>query len=216
METKVRVALVDDHTIVREGFKALVNSFGNFEVVTEAKNGEIALDMLNKNQIDVLISDISMPNMSGIDLCYKLKHEKPELPVIILSMHDNKEYLINAYKAGAAGYLVKDCDKEELHFAIKKVAKGGTYFGNSITYSMMDSLVDVNNEPQKKFDTLTKREIEILNLLVEGLNTKQIAEKLFISFRTVDKHRSNMMEKLDVHNVVDMINFIRNNHLINN
>ena len=152
--------------------------------------------------------------MSGIDLCYKLKTEKPELPVIMLSMHNNKEYLINAYRAGASGYLVKDCDKDELYFALKKVAKGGRYFGDSITHSMMDKLIETNNEPQKRFNNLTKRELEILNLLLEGYNTKQIAEKLFISFRTVDKHRSNMMEKIEVHNVVDLINYVRENRLI--
>jgi DNA-binding NarL/FixJ family response regulator len=214
METKLRVALVDDHTVVREGFKALLNASGKFEVVSEARNAEMALELVDKHPIDVLISDISMPTMSGIDLCYKLKTEKPELPVIMLSMHNNKEYLINAYRAGASGYLVKDCDKDELYFALKKVAKGGRYFGDSITHSMMDKLIETNNEPQKRFNNLTKRELEILNLLLEGYNTKQIAEKLFISFRTVDKHRSNMMEKIEVHNVVDLINYVRENRLI--
>jgi DNA-binding NarL/FixJ family response regulator len=125
-----------------------------------------------------------------------------------------KEYLINAYRAGASGYLVKDCDRDELYFAIKKVAKGGRYFGDSITNSMMDRLIESNNEPQKRFNNLTRRELEILHLLIEGYSTKQIAEKLFISFRTVDKHRSNMMEKIEVHNVVDLINYVRENRLI--
>jgi DNA-binding NarL/FixJ family response regulator len=214
METKLKVALVDDHTVVREGFKALLNSSGKFEVVSEARNAEMALNLVDKHPIDVLITDISMPTMSGIDLCYKLKTEKPELPVIMLSMHNNKEYLINAYRAGASGYLVKDCDRDELYFAIKKVAKGGRYFGDSITNSMMDRLIESNNEPQKRFNNLTRRELEILHLLIEGYSTKQIAEKLFISFRTVDKHRSNMMEKIEVHNVVDLINYVRENRLI--
>ena len=208
---KVKVALVDDHTIVREGFKYLLNSTNQFQVVAEARNGEHALHTLKNNAIDIIISDISMPNLNGIDFCARLKETGIKVPVLILSMHNNKEYLMNAYRAGASGYLAKDCDKDELLYAIQKVANGGNYFGNSITFNMLESLAENKDSNLIKFNSLTKREKEILQYLLKGYTTKQIAAELYISFRTVDKHRSNMMDKIGVHNVVDLVNFINEN-----
>lgn len=208
---KVKVALVDDHTIVREGFKSLLNNTDHFHVVAEARNGEHALQAMKNNEVDVVVSDISMPNLNGIDFCAKLRDTGNKVPVIILSMHNNKEYLMNAYRAGASGYLAKDCDKDELFYAIKKVASGGNYFGNSITFNMLESISENKDSNLVKFNALTKREKEILQFLLKGHSTKQIAAELFISFRTVDKHRSNMMDKVGVHNVVDLVNFINDN-----
>jgi DNA-binding NarL/FixJ family response regulator len=211
---KIKIALVDDHNIVREGVKALLSDSDHFEVVAEARNGEHALMNFKKNNIDVIVSDISMPNLNGIDFCMKLRETGVKTPVIILSMHNNKEYLMNAYKAGASGYLAKDCDKEELYYAINQVHKGGNYFGNSITYNMLEGMNDVSEGNLQKFNSLTKREKEILSFLLQGYTTKQIANETFISFRTVDKHRSNMMGKIGVNNVVDLLNFINQNGFI--
>jgi DNA-binding NarL/FixJ family response regulator len=204
---KIKVALVDDHTLVREGFKILLNSHPDFEVVMESRNGDVALEEVDGKEIDVIVTDISMPNIGGIDLCYRLKENDIHIPVVMLSMYSNKEYLVNAFKAGASGYLVKDCDKEELFFALKKIVKGGTYFGEALSFSMLETILAKDTQPLSQLDTLTKREKEILNMLLEGFSTKKIADKLFISYRTVDKHRSNMMEKLKVHNVVDLLNY---------
>jgi DNA-binding NarL/FixJ family response regulator len=212
--TKIRVALVDDHTVVREGFKALLNLSDSIEVVSEAQDGVAALENISFGNIDILISDVYMPNMNGIDLCVELHKQNNNIPVLLLSMYNNKEYFIKAIKCGASGYLLKDCEKEELFMAIRKVAQGEKYFGNVIGNALVDSLVGNQLSDKNLDNVLTLREKDILTLAIEGLSTKLIAERLFISPRTVDKHRSNIMQKFNVHNIVELINYVRVNKIL--
>lgn len=210
---KIKVALVDDHTIVREGFKVLLNTSDNIEVVSEAADGDAALEMLKENAIDVLISDVYMPRMNGIELCEEINKSDKKVPILLLSMYNNKEYFVKALKAGASGYLLKDCEKEELCLAIKKVANGDTYFGNSVSNTLMRNMIlDKKTNPKSK--EITSRERDVLLLAMEGLSTKAIAERLYISARTVDKHRANIMDKFQVHSIVELINYIRKNNIL--
>ena len=211
---KIRVALVDDHTVVREGFKALLNLSDSIEVVSEANDGLSALETISFDAIDVLVSDVYMPNMSGIELCSELQKQENETPVLLLSMYNNKEYFLKAIKSGASGYLLKDCEKEELFMAIKKVALGEKYFGNVIGNALLQNLVGNSTKEKQNNQGLTFREVQVLKLAVEGLSTKKIADKLFISSRTVDKHRSNIMRKYNVHNIVELINYVRSNNIL--
>jgi DNA-binding NarL/FixJ family response regulator len=212
--SKIKVGLVDDHTIVREGFKVLLNSTDNIEVVCEAADGDQALTMLQDNQIDVLISDVYMPKLNGIELCTELNKNENHVPVLLLSMYNNKEYFVKAIKSGASGYLLKDCEKEELCLAIKKIANGDTYFGNSVSNTLVQSLFEAKKPKTKGEYHVTPREREILQFAMEGLSTKSIAERLYLSPRTVDKHRANIMEKFGVHSIVELINFIRKNNIL--
>ncbi len=211
---KIKVALVDDHTIVREGFKVLLNTSDNIEVVSEAADGDMALDMLKNNVIDVLISDVYMPRMNGIELCEEINKSDIKVPILLLSMYNNKEYFVKAIKAGASGYLLKDCEKEELYLAIKKVANGDTYFGNSISNTLMKNMILDKKTQHPKSKEITSRERDVLLLAMEGLSTKAIAERLYISARTVDKHRANIMDKFQVHSIVELINYIRKNNIL--
>jgi DNA-binding NarL/FixJ family response regulator len=211
---KIKVALVDDHTIVREGFKVLLNASDNIEVISEAADGDLALEMLKNNAIDVLISDVYMPNMNGIELCEEINKSDKKVPILLLSMYNNKEYFVKALKAGASGYLLKDCEKEELCLAIKKVANGDTYFGNSISSALMRNMILDKKNATPTSKEITSRERDVLLLAMEGLSTKAIAERLFISARTVDKHRANIMEKFQVHSIVELINYIRKNNIL--
>ncbi len=213
---KIKVLLADDHTIVREGFKAVLNGSGFIEVMREASDGQMALDLAASQNYDLLVSDITMPAINGVELCSLIKRRGINVPVLLLTMHSDREYINKAIEAGAAGYLMKDCEKEELYLAIKKIASGGSYFSSHVTNSFMEGL----NEQTRKTITLpnstelTRRETEILQLVMDGLPTKQIADRLFISVRTVDKHRSNIMEKFNVHSTVELINYAIRNKLL--
>lgn len=214
--SKIKIALVDDHTIVREGFKILLNSSDKMEVVAEAGSGAEAQEIILNADIDVLILDVYMPDMNGIELCEKLKNQGIKTPpVLFLSMHNNKEYFVNAINVGASGFLLKDCEKEELFLAVSKIAEGDTYFANTVSNSLIKSLLDSKtNKLDKSEMSLTQREKEILTLALDGLTAKAIGEKLFISARTVDKHRANIMNKFNVHSIVELINFVRKNNIL--
>jgi DNA-binding NarL/FixJ family response regulator len=211
--SKIRVGLVDDHTIVREGFKVLLNSNENIEVVCEAGDGQEVFEMLSKSPVDILISDVYMPRLNGIELCSELKKQNNTTPVLLLSMYNNKEYFVKAIKAGASGYLLKDCEKEELCLAIKKIVNGENYFGNSVSNTLVKGLFESKKPKIKNEYHITTREKEILQLAMEGYTTKTIAERLFLSPRTVDKHRANIMEKFKVHSIVELMNFVRDKNI---
>ncbi len=210
---KIKVLLADDHTVVREGFKALLNNSGFIEVAREASDGEMVLSRLHDEHFDLVVSDITMPRMGGVELCSQLKRKNPGMPVLLLTMHSDKEYVSKAIEAGASGYLMKDCEKEELYLAIKKIASGSTYFSSQATSSYTET-EQRKPEQLRMVTELTKREQEILQLVMDGLPTKHIAEKLYISIRTVDKHRANIMEKFNVHSTVELINYVLRNKTV--
>ena len=211
----IKVVLVDDHRLFRDGIKSLISN-NEIGVIGEFDNGIDLLSSINELNPDIVITDISMPEMSGIELCRKLSKSYPMLPIIILSMHNNEDFICNSIKAGAKAYLPKDIRRDELMEAIKTVSKGQTYFSKDVNQIMMNSFIskvreeDIVKEGEKP---LTKREVEIIKLVCDGLINKEIADKLSISIRTVDAHKSNIMHKLHLKSNVEMVKYAIKNKI---
>lgn len=200
----INVIVVDDHEFIIDGIKALLSSDTRIQVVGEATNGKMALKLIREKNPDLLISDISMPEMSGLELIEKAKKVNPNLEILILSTHLNEENILASYKAGAKGYLPKNSSRTELILAIKKIANGEVYSSASVLNVLGSSALNKGRDNLKVF-ALTKREKEILKELVEGFSNKEIAANLFISVRTVDTHRSNIMKKLNVNSGMQLV-----------
>lgn len=200
---KIRVILVDDHTLVRKGVRSAITADTNIEVIAEVATAEELLSVLPKNSVDLVITDISMPGMSGLDLCKTLNEEYPHAKVLILSMHKDPEYIVKAFEAGAMGYLTKDSDESEFHDAIRKISQGSKYLSPYVAEVLATQFV--SKDPHSSEEKLTTRESEVLSKIVLGQSNKQIAEDLFISARTVDTHRTNMMRKLKASNAAELV-----------
>ncbi len=215
MEKKetIKILIVDDHQMFIDGVKALLRKEKNFEIIGEALNGEDALLFLEGNNIDILITDISMPGMSGVELTKKIKKAKPEIKVLVLTMFNDRQVISEIIMAEAEGYILKNTGKQELIFALEKIADNGTYFSNEIVNIMLESPNDSNIKTDVSIDVLTERELEILKLICLELTSEQIAEKLFISKRTVDTHRKNIIDKTEIHTLVGLIKFALRNKL---
>lgn len=201
---KVKLMIVDDHDVVRAGLKLLIKPSENVDLVADVENAEKALELIDKVAPNVVISDISMPNTNGIDFTKILKKNYPDISVIILSMHNDDEYVVEALEAGAMGYLPKDSNDEEIINAINTVANGKMYYSSSISDVFAKKILR-NNKVQDEIEKLTERELEVLHLIVEGYSNKEIAEKLFVSKRTVDNHRTNFMKKISANNTADIV-----------
>ena len=197
----IRVIIADDHTIFRQGFKGLLDSTGDISVVGEAGNGGDALRLISELKPDIAILDIAMPGLDGIEVTKEVMGKGIATKVIVLTMNDNAVFARRATDAGASGFVLKDNAFEDLLEAIKTVMSGGTFISPSIAAKMDSDLQD------RKDEILTGRETEVLNLIASGLTNKQIAEKLFISFKTVDAHRTNIMQKLDIHNTAELVRY---------
>lgn len=210
---KVRIILADDHLIVRNGIKSLLTEIDEIEIVGEASDGQEAIDLVEKLLPDIVVSDITMPKINGIDLIKLINQRYPETKVLILSMHQDDEYIIKAIEAGAKGYLPKDTDEEELLRAIKVINNGEKYL-NSMVFDALTYRLSSVKKTRRIEDLLTAREKEILKLLVTGLSNKQIAFKLHISVRTVDTHRTNIMRKLKVNNAAELVRTAIDNKLV--
>ncbi|MFL5729407.1 MAG: response regulator [Cytophagaceae bacterium] len=205
MMDKIRIILADDHILVREGFKSLLAKKKEFEVVGEAENGKALLELLENLSADVLLVDISMPQMNGIEAIAQMKKINPNLKFIMLTMHEEAEYILKSIQAGANGYLLKNVELDELENAIKTVANGGKYFNSTVSNIMIEN-ISRNPDPNKEeLSELTAREKEILQYVADGLSTKLIADKLSISARTVETHRVHIMKKLQVSNGAEMV-----------
>ena len=206
---KIKVFLVDDHTIVRNGLRSIIEDVEDMEVSGESPGAEWVLKNLENINIDVLMADITMPGITGIELVKEISKKKPAIKSLMLSMHNNEEYILKSIEAGALGYILKDSSREEMLNAIRAVSKGEKYFSLPIT----DVIVDVflkKNRSEEKIKTernihLSKREKEILMYLIEGTNSRAIAEALEISVRTVDNHRANIMKRLQVKNTAELV-----------
>lgn len=209
----VNIMLVDDHQIIRDGIKQLLEDEGNLKVVMEAVNVDEAIKQLQYMQPHVIITDLSMPNKNGFELLKHITSEFPDIGVIILSMHIEDVYIKKAIKLGVKGYLPKDISKYQLIEAIMKVSQGEQYFSNQVTQILMKDLLRQNkgSDEMQRLQKLTQREKEIIDLIMEGLSSSQIAEKLFISTRTVENHRANIMGKLQVKNTIELVKFIMEN-----
>ncbi|HEY4612258.1 MAG TPA: response regulator transcription factor [Bacteroidota bacterium] len=203
---KIKILIADDHSLIRTGIATLLQSYEEFVVVGEAKDGEEAVEMTRKVQPDVVIIDLSMPKMNGIDATRIIREKYPQTRVLVLTMHENEEYIYQIFRSGAGGYVLKNSSREELCEAVRSVAKGEKFFSTRVSEIMVESFVKRGEAPQQEVADsdvpLTKREKEILALVSEGMTNQQIADKLFISPRTVDTHRTNIMQKLNIHDVV--------------
>jgi two-component system, NarL family, response regulator DegU len=208
---KINVVLADDHVLVRNGIKAMLESDTEIEVIGEASNGEEALETAKTLKPDILILDIRMPRMTGLEAAAKLKDVAPNTKAVILSMHDSEEYVLQALDAGAYGYLLKDTDKIEFLKALKQVYAGNKYFSGAVSNVLANRLLNSNKSftPKTVADDpyhLTRREKEILRMIIDGKNNKDIADSQEKSVRTIETHRFNIMKKLGVTNAIDMVN----------
>lgn len=217
----IKVVLADDHVIVRNGIKALLEPEGDIEVIGEASDGKEAVEMARQLSPDVIIMDISMPYLNGIEATKKINMDNPHIKALMLSMYDNEAYVLQSIECGASGYLLKDSEKEELLKAIREIAQGKKYFSSPVANILADNYLSKMNRPKmpepKIFQhyELTKKEIQILKLVAKGLSNKDIADKLDKSIRTVETQRFNLMKKLEVKNVVELVNFAKRNNITN-
>jgi DNA-binding NarL/FixJ family response regulator len=210
----INVVLADDHVLVRDGIKALLEDQSGVMVIDEASNGKEALEVVKNNKPHVLIIDIRMPEMNGIDAVREINRLYTDVRTLVLSMHDSEEYVLQAIQAGADGYLLKGASKEEFVKALDKVASGGKYFTGDVSAIIMNNFVNGNTNaavtakevPKEDPFKLTKREKQILNLVLQLKNNKDIADELNISKRTAEVHRFNLMKKLEVKNLMELSN----------
>lgn len=217
----IKIVLADDHVIVRNGIKALLEPEEDMEVIGEASDGREALELAKRLSPDVMILDISMPAPGGIEVAGQLSRFFPASKALMLSMYDNEAYVLQSIECGASGYLLKDSEKDELLKAIREVAAGKKYFSSPVANILADNYlnnkVKVKTPEPKIFQyyDLTKKEIQILKLVAGGLSNRDIAGKLGKSVRTVETQRFNLMKKLEVKNVVELVNFAKRNHITN-
>ena len=205
----IRLILVDDHKIVLDGLKALLDDLEGFDCVATAENGQKAIELLRVFKVDVVLMDIDMPVMNGMEATRIITKEYPNVKVISLTQHSERGMVKQLLACGSRGYLLKNIAKDELALAIRKVHAGENAFSEEVSQSLEGKAFEKN---ANGIDVeLTEREIEILTLIAEGLSSKQIGEKLFISPRTVDTHRTNLMNKLDIHNIAGLIRFALKN-----
>ena len=209
--TKIRVLLADDHAILRKGVSMLVNAQSDMEVAGEAASGEEALREAQRVQPDVVVMDVSMPGLNGIEATRRLLELVPRVRVIGLSMYRDAVYVRELLRAGASGYLVKDCDDAELLLAIRAAARGEAYLSPAVTAAV---LTDYRKNVSNPIDLLTSREREVLVMIAEGRTNKEIAAALNLSVYTVESYRGSLMEKLNLHNTGDVVRFALRNGLI--
>lgn len=203
MTEKVRIVIAEDHTILREGLRSLLSSNTNFEVVGEAGDGREAIRQVKKLKPDLILTDLSMPRMNGMEAIKEIKRESASTKILVLTVHRAEEYILATFRAGADGYLLKDSTHSELLMAVKKVLNGTHYISPEISEKVIEGYIEGKKSLKSRtsWETLTQREREILKLIAEGYRNKEIAEDLCISVKTVEKHRANLMEKLDLHSI---------------
>jgi DNA-binding NarL/FixJ family response regulator len=202
-----RVLLADDHALVRAGVRSLIEKMSDVEVVGEASNGREALEMVKAKLPNLVLMDIAMAELGGLEALPRITKDFPGVKVIILSAHANEEYVIRALRSGAAGYMLKDAATAELELAIRSVTKDKTYLSPSISRTVIDSYLERVGGQLSPLEQLTPRQREILQLIAEGKNTKEIAYDLAISVKTVESHRLQLMERLNIHDVAGLVRY---------
>ena len=202
----VRVLIAEDHALVRAGLRKLLESLSGVEVVGEAGDGRDALAQVESKSPDIALLDIAMPGLNGLDAAEKIVGEHPRTRVLLLSMHATEEYVLQALRAGVAGYVLKDSALAELELAIQAVRRGDTYLSPTVSRHVGEYVRRTGGEPTPR-ESLTPRQREILQLIAEGKSTKQIAATLKVSVKTVETHRGALMEKLDIHDVAGLVRY---------
>lgn len=215
---KIKILIADDHSVVRQGLRTLLQSAPEFSVIGEAANGEEAVRLAKARPPDIVIIDISMPKLNGIEATRRIKENNPAAKVLILTIHENEEYVYQMIRAGANGYVLKNADKKELFAAVRAVAGGEHFFSPGISKLIIDEFIKQAREQdaakQSSAPHLTKRETEILRFIALGLTNKKIAEKLFLSVRTVNTHRTNLMQKLNIHDTAGLVRYAIQNGIV--
>ena len=205
----ITILLADDHDVVRRGMKMLLEDEEGIKVVGEASDGLDAIEKVKLLIPNVVILDLTMPKMTGIEAAKIISEEYPDVKILIFSMHHNKEYIVSSVENGANGYLLKDTSKDELLKAIKAVAEGRKYFPPEISEVIINELLakatGIQEETRPIFEKITPKEKQILGMIVQGFNSREMADKLFLSIRTVDNHRANMMKKVKAKNTADLV-----------
>jgi DNA-binding NarL/FixJ family response regulator len=211
----IRVLLADDHALVRAGFRALLQSIPDMQVVAEASDGYEALRLVAEHQPSVVLMDIAMPGLNGLEAAARLAREFPHVRVIILSMHLSEEYVLQALHAGAAGYLLKDADAAELELALRAIVRGEVYLSPAVSKQVVADYIRRTGGESTSLEGLTPRQREVLQLIAEGHTTKEIAQRLDVSVKTVDTHRTQLMERLDIHDVAGLVRYAIRMGLVN-
>jgi DNA-binding NarL/FixJ family response regulator len=216
MPPKKKIFIVEDHQLFREGLKALLASAEDLQVVGEAADGLAAVQEIPKFNPDLVLLDLSMPRMNGFSTLLEIRRTLPDLKVLVLTIHESDQYVLQAFEAGANGYCNKDCSREELRLAVRSVLEGKRYISPGIADSVLEGYLEGRKSLKSKsaWDAITLREREVLKLLAEGYQNKQIAELLNISFKTVEKHRANIMQKLNLHSAAALTAFAYQQGLI--
>lgn len=207
MNSVIRVLLAEDHTLVRAGIRALLQNIEGVEVVGEAGDGREALHLIDVHRPDVVFMDIAMAGLNGLDATARAAREYPEVRIVMLSMHANEEYVLQALRAGAVGYLLKDAGTTELELAVRAVARGETYLSPAVSKHVVADYVRRVGGGTNSLERLTPRQREVLQLIAEGHTTQNIARTLNISVKTVETHRSQLMERLDIHDIAGLVRY---------
>ena len=211
MAEQKSIIIIDDHPLFREGLKTIISRDDRFKVVGEAGSGHEGLEMTKRLKPDLVVVDISLPDQSGIQLTRDLRQLLSETKILIVSMHSKIDYIAEAFQAGATGYVVKESASERLLQGLKAVAKGDYYLDSSVSHAVVENLMKSPLKAAKITDadyaTLTPREQEVMRFLAEGLSSKAVAEKLFISPKTVENHRANIMNKLGLHSTIELVRY---------
>jgi len=211
MADKIAIMIVDDHPLFREGLKSIIGRDQRYKIVDEAGSGQSALGKAQKIKPDLIMVDLSLPDMSGIQLTRQILAKLPQIKIIIVTMHSKVDYMAEAFQAGATGFVVKESAAEGLLKGIETVLKGDYFLDSAVSTQVVETLKKLPGKETKINDavygTLTAREQEILRLLAEGLSAKEIAQKLFISPKTVENHRANIMNKLDLHSTIELVRY---------
>ncbi|MBW4483706.1 MAG: response regulator transcription factor [Tildeniella torsiva UHER 1998/13D] len=203
----IQLVIADNHTLVRAGFRSLVEELDGIEVIGEAENGRDALHLIETLKPQIVLMDIAMPEMNGLEATARIAREFPQVKVLILSMHANEEYVYQALRSGASGYLLKDSGTEELELALRAIARGETYLCPAVSKYVVSDYVRRLSQDQNPLDQITPRQREILQLIAEGKSTKDIADILYISTKTVETHRTQLMDRLDIHDIAGLVRY---------
>ena len=211
------IVIVEDHTILREGLRALLSADPKLEVIGEAGDGRAAIQCVEKLSPTLVLMDLSMPRMNGLEAIKEIKKQKPETKIIALTVHRKEEYILATLQAGADGYVLKDANQSELMMAIEQVLAGKRFLSPGISEKVIEGYLEGRKTLRTKttWDTITQREREILKLIAEGYKNREVADYLCISLKTVEKHRSNLMRKLDLHNASALTAFAIEKGLVN-